>query len=1125
MKRTGKIIGLLLTFVLVLDLLFPAPFSFGRPATVQAALEPPTGDTFGTCGTDIRWKLEEDKNGTLYPDGDTSASPTCYKLILEGTGAMDESKFSGSASPWYGYREVITSVSISEGITDICGYGLANLCSLTSIELPDSITSIGILAFDDDISLQTVTCGTGLETIEQNAFYGLKSLTDINLPEGLKSIGVGAFYICQKLTSITLPDSLTTIEADAFGATGLARITIPQNVSSIGAGAFSSTHLTDIQVDAGNTHFQVQDQILYEKREDGTPWRALAYAIYNPAASVTLAEGTELIDASTFYMAKNVTSLTLPDSLTEIGRLAFSNCYKLESLLLPENLRTIGELGFSLCQKIPEVTIPDSVETLGEEAFASCDALTTVHIGKGVQTLEAPFKYSEKVETVTISSENPYMEALDNVIYSKDHTILYYYAPRKTDTEYHVLDQVITPKPYAINYAESLEKLYLPATVETLTVFCISFNSNLKSIYFMGDAPWKQLSALSIEHNADNLILYKTAGSAKWDWNSGQWKKYTFAIWDPENDTLEGGSYGSVTWTYSASDGSLVFTGTGPVPDFTEAAPPLWDTYMDSIQTIEADNITAIGNYSFIGAGSLLRLEADTSLNRIGDYAFADCTAMKFPDISAADTIGTGAFRNNSSIAGSLTLEKVSSLGTGAFQGCSSIPFVTLGACLTRLEEDVFADCSGLTTILIPEQVSAIRNRALKGCTSLRSVNIPAGVTAIGTQAFAGNTALEKAYFYGEVPADWAADSFTGCHSALRLCYRTVQTGWNSLNGSWNSIPLLGQDRFYTERQDHYSFLNTASSFGYPADYRFPKQRFVETLSSISLGTYYYITDSGWGGSCYGMAGSTLEFYENPEEFPVSDFASSNGTLYGVRAPGDKNAPLTKLIETCQISQFHPVIAGYRGSIGKNMNNYRELVQKIEEFERAGGLRVDSEAEPIVMLLYSMYGGHAVIPVSVEQTDTGDFQVQVYDPNNTSGFSTLTIGKDLRSISYCGYKSASYVPYSALDASLDGVTAYSEEDKSLYLSIDKEHGMVTDTAGRDISEIEGAYEQKPLSDGEDDTFSGIRRFVLPEGNYRLAADVPEGQTETASPDSVTFYTGTSDFLQKSVLPMKMQPLR
>lgn len=1111
MKRTGKIIGLLLTFVLVLDLLFPAPFSFGRPATVQAALQEPSGPTEGTCGTDIRWNLEVDKNGTLYPDGDTSASPTCYTLILEGTGEMNESLFDRTTSPWYGYREVITSVSISEGITGICRYGLANLCSLTSIELPDSITSIGTLAFDEDISLQTVTCGAGLETIGQNAFYGLKSLTAVSLPEGLTTIGEGAFAGCQNLASVTLPDSLTAINTDAFSMTKLNSITIPQNVSSIGAGAFSATYLNNIQVDAGNTHFQVQDKILYEKREDGTLWRALAYATLNPVSSVTLAEGTELIDAYTFFTANKITSLTLPDTLTEIGQMAFAHCYNLESLLFPDSLKSINKGGFLGCEKIQEVVIPDSVETLGEEVFSSCLALTTVHIGKGVRELDAPFKSSKKVETVTVSSENPHLEALDNVIYSKDHTVFYYYAPMKPDTEYHLPDQVTTPKPYAVNYADSLEKLYLPGTLETLTECCFSFNKNLKSIYFAGDAPSDRLSAVSITKNSENLILYKTADSTKWDWNPGFWKGFTFAIWDPENDTLEGGSYGSVTWTYSASDGSLVFTGTGPVPDFTEAAPPLWDTYMDSIQTIEADNITAIGNYSFIGAGSLLRLEAGTSLNRIGDYAFADCTAMKFPDISAADTIGTGAFRNNSSIAGSLTLEKVSSLGTGAFQGCSSIPFVTLGACLTRLEEDVFADCSGLTTILIPEQVSAIRNRALKGCTSLRSVNIPAGVTAIGTQAFAGNTALEKAYFYGEVPADWAADSFTGCHSALRLCYRTVQTGWNSLNGSWNSIPLLGQDRFYTERQDHYSFLNTASSFGYPADYRFPKQRFVETLSSISLGTYYYITDSGWGGSCYGMAGSTLEFYENPEEFPVSDFGSSTGTLYGVRAPGDKNTPLTKLIETCQISQFHPVIAGYRGSIGKNMNNYRELVQKIEEFERAGGLRVDSEAEPIVMLLYSMYGGHAVIPVSVEQTDTGDFQVQVYDPNNTSGFSTLTIGKDLRSISYCGYKSASYVPYSALDASLDGVTAYSEEDKSLYLSIDKEHGMVTDTAGRDISEIEGAYEQKPLSDGEDDTFSGIRSFVLPEGNYRLAADVPEGQTETASPDSVTFYTGTSDF--------------
>lgn len=1111
MKRTGKIISLLLTFVLVLDLFFPASFSPDGLTDVQAALEPPTGETSGECGTDISWKLEVDENGNLYPDGDTSASPTCYTLILEGTGEMNESLFGRTTSPWYGYREVITSVSISEGITGICRYGLANLCSLTSIELPDSITSIGTLAFDEDISLQTVTCGAGLETIGQNAFYGLKSLTAVSLPEGLTTIGEGAFAGCQKLASVTLPDSLTAINTDAFSMTKLNSITIPQNVSSIGAGAFSATYLNNIQVDAGNTHFQVQDKILYEKREDGTLWRALAYATLNPVSSVTLAEGTELIDAYTFFTANKITSLTLPDTLTEIGQMAFAHCYNLESLLLPESLKSINKGGFMGCEKIQEVVIPDSVETLGEEVFSSCLALTTVHIGKGVRELDAPFKSSKKVETVTVSSENPHLEALDNVIYSKDHTVFYYYAPMKPDTEYHLPDQVTTPKPYAVNHADSLEKLYLPGTLETLTECCFSFNKNLKSIYFAGDAPSDRLSAVSITKNSENLILYKTADSTKWDWNPGFWKGFTFGIWDPENDAMEGGSFGSVSWTYNAGDGSLVFTGTGPIPDFTEAAPPLWNDYMGSVQTIEADNITSIGNRSFYGAGSLIRLEAGSGLNRIGDYAFSDCTAMKFPDISAAGIIGTAAFRNNSSITGNLILEKVSSLGAGAFQGCSSIPFVTLGTHLTVLEEDVFSDCTSLNTFLIPEQISAIRNRALKGCTSLRSVNIPAGVTIIGTQAFAGNTALEKAYFYGGIPSDWAADSFSSCHSALNLCYRTSQTVWNSLNGSWNSIPLLGQDRFYTERQDHYSFLNTASSFGYPANYRFSKQRFVETLSSISLGTYYYIIDRGWGGSCYGMAGSTLEFYENPEEFSVSDYGSSDGTLYGVRAPGNKNAALTKLIETCQISQFHPVIAGNTGSIRQNMNHYGELIRKIEEFERAGGLRIDSEAEPIVLLLYSTYSGHAVIPVSVDQSDTGDFLVRVYDPNNTGGLNTLTIHRDLSGISYSCYKTASYVPYSALSASLNGVTAYSEEDKSLYLSIDKEHGMATDTQGRDISEIEGAYEQKPLSDGEDDTFCGIRSFVLPKGNYRLTADVPEGQTETANPDSVTFYTGTSDY--------------
>ncbi len=71
--------------------------------------------------------------------------------------------------------------------------------------------------------------------------------------------------------------------------------------------------------------------------------------------------------------------------------------------------------------------------------------------------------------------------------------------------------------------------------------------------------------------------------------------------------------------------------------------------------------------------------------------------------------------------------------------------------------------------------------------------------------------------------------------------------------------------------------------------------------------------------------------------------------------------------------------------------------------------------------------------------------------------------------------------------------------------------MAADDAGNGIENIEGAYEQKPIGNGNGSTFSGIRSFVLPKGNYRLAADTPEGEPGTGNADSVTFYMGTTEY--------------
>lgn len=1179
MRKRGKTLSLLLAFSLALGSFAPAPFGFASLGQVQAAeQEDPVTPLSGTCreqaGT-FGWDLVEDPDNTIFPEGEPDTQPVSYKLVITGTGELG----GAGSMPWQSSCSSITSVTINEGITAIGDYSLAELCNVTSITLPDSVASIGAYAFQGDHSLKTVVCGSGLMKIGDHAFESLPSLAGVTLNEGLAEIGSFAFRNCEKISGITLPDSLTAIGESAFEGTSLTSIAISRNVAEIGHGAFRSsalqsvqlneglktigpwafshcsisavtlpdslasigeyaffgtpltsvtiprnvaeishspfpeTPMENIQVDGGNQRFFTDSNILYEKEPGGSPKRAIAYAGNSTADTVKILEGTERIDDYAFYGARNLTSVTLPSSLATIGETAFSRS-ALRELDLPDSLATIGAYAFSNCNSLTEAAIPDNVGTLGAGAFLSCASLAAVSIGKKVPVLDAPFRGCMNIATVTVSPENPYLESLENVVYSKDHTQLFYYASAKQGSSYHVLNQVKKVHTGAIESASTLEKLYFPASLETIDSYGIFSNQNLAAIYFAGNCPKTDSTGTCIYRNAASLILYKLASST--GWGASAFGSPT-ADWNPADTTQNAGSLGGISWEYNGSEGRLTLTGSGQLPDFSEESPAPWNLYMGDIQSVKGDGITGIGNYGFCGASRLIQVETNSGLEHAGDYAFAGCGNLKSIDIAAIRTIGAACFENNTSLPKNLTLEKVSSIGEGAFRGCTSLSSTTLGSYLADLEKEVFAGCTRLSSFLIPDSVSTIGEGAFRGCASLRSVNIPSDTYSIGAQAFSGNSSLEKVYFYGAVPANWSKDSFEGCRSSLNLCYHANQASWAKLNGAWNGIPLLKQERFYQGGEDHYSFANSAESFGYPAGYRFPKRRYWDALGNACLGTYYYVISPNWAGSSYGMAATTLEFYENPDKFRISSYSPSAGTLYGVAAPRDKDAPLTQLIESYQISQYHPLISGCTGALNANRDDYRGLVQKIEEFERSGGLRADSNAEPLALVLYSDFSGHVVIPVSVRQNAEGDFLVMAYNPNRPAGLETITVKKDFSGMEG-SYGSISYVPYRAIaamygmDFQSEGARAQNAGDNSLYLSIDKEQGMAADAAGNDISQIEGAYEQKPLTGGNGDTFTGIRSFVLPEGNYQLSANMQEGGDAGSAP--VTFYMGSKDCFAK-----------
>lgn len=132
----------------------------------------------------------------------------------------------------------------------------ANCSGLTSVTIPDRVTSIGDYAFYECIRLTSVTIGKGVRSIGDYAFYNCTSLTIIPIPDGVTSIGERAFENCRGLTSVTIPDSVTSIGESAFSGCSLWRATF-ENTSgwsvrnSIGRfTSISSADLSDSSVAA-----------------------------------------------------------------------------------------------------------------------------------------------------------------------------------------------------------------------------------------------------------------------------------------------------------------------------------------------------------------------------------------------------------------------------------------------------------------------------------------------------------------------------------------------------------------------------------------------------------------------------------------------------------------------------------------------------------------------------------------------------------------------------------------------------------------------------------------------------------------------------------------------------------
>ena len=425
-------------------------------------------------------------------------------------------------------------------------------------------------------------------------------------------------------------------------------------------------------------------------------------------------------------------------SVNSIGNSAFSGCTELTSVTIPESMTYIYGSAFQGCSALTSVKIPDSVTEIGRSAFAGCSALTTVTIGKGVSTIyRDAFLDCSALNAVHISdlaawckisfyngySSNPL--ALAHHLYLNDGEVKNLVIP----------DGVTEIKDYAYYGCSAISSVTIPSSVtyigngsfyecEALTAVHISDIGAWCNISFNGGNPLsiaqhlflngEEVIDLVIPEGTETISRYafQCCKSVKSVTIPNSVKNIQYGAF-AECEALSAvhvsdiGSWCNVKFDYDDKDG-------GYYNNPLNIAHHLYVDGEEVRDLVIPSNVNAICDGLFRDCIELTSVKMEEGLTKIGGSAFSGCKNIKTVEIP----------------------NSVTEIGASAFLDCTAITTINIGSRVTSIGESAFGGCSGLVAFAIPNGVKLINPYTFSGCTSLLSVTIPEGVETIGESAF-----------------------------------------------------------------------------------------------------------------------------------------------------------------------------------------------------------------------------------------------------------------------------------------------------------------------------------------------------------------------------------------------------
>ena len=402
------------------------------------------------------------------------------------------------------------------------------------------------------------------------------------------------------------------------------------------------------------------------------------------SGTYSIKKTTEIICDRAFFDCLNLTSISIPNSVKDIGEWAFAGCSLLSSIDIPNSVISIGNIAFAGCLSLKYISIPESVICLNGNPFGDCEG--------EIECLSANFIYE------------------DDVLFNKDKSEIISFRNQEIES-YIIPDSVTSIGDGAFSSCSSLRSLVIPNSVTSI-----------------GDGAFEGCSSLSSLVIPDSVVNIK--GNPFYLWK-GKLECLSASFIYEDNVLFNMDKSKLISNRNQEAKSFIIPNGVMSIEKYA------FSDCSSLISISVPKSVTSIGDGAFDGCSSLSSIAISDSITSISAWTFDGCSSLRslvIPD--SVTSIGNEAFRGCSSLCSLVIPDSVTSIGDGAFDGCSSLRSLVIPDCVTSIRDGAFDGCKSLRSLVIPDSVTSIGDGAFSSCSSLRSLVIPDSVVNIKGNPF-----------------------------------------------------------------------------------------------------------------------------------------------------------------------------------------------------------------------------------------------------------------------------------------------------------------------------------------------------------------------------------------------------